>query len=124
MDHVCIHLKAAAEVVPFTHRMRLDTAAHLLDNDYIQVGEAGICTASTLADQSRVATFRPAERFCTCGDCQLHGTCCHLLAASKLLAFKDQELPTGLQEEGTEDEVRKEWGPPAACRCLWLGNES
>jgi hypothetical protein len=106
-SHMCVHVKAAAQAMTFTHGMRLATAAHLLAGGSIEVGEGGFCTCPALADLSRSHTFRPAEGFCTCNDCTEHGTCCHLLAAPLLEAFQGVELMTGVPlQPGQEGQVR------------------
>ncbi|KAL4447704.1 hypothetical protein ABPG75_004954 [Micractinium tetrahymenae] len=102
-DHLCVHIKAAASVMSFTHQRRMAAAAFLVESGGIDVGEAGICTCATLADTSRKQTFRPQEGYCTCLDRQLHGTCAHLLAALLLEAFNGMELPQGPPQVAGEE---------------------
>ncbi|KAL4436574.1 hypothetical protein ABPG75_003713 [Micractinium tetrahymenae] len=102
-DHLCVHIKAAASVMSFTHQRRMAAAAFLVESGGIDVGEAGICTCAMLADTSRKQTFRPQEGYCTCLDRQLHGTCAHLLAALLLEAFNGMELPQGPPQVAGEE---------------------
>ena len=107
MERVCVHLVAAARHMGFTHKQRLAAAAHLALSGSIEVqGEANICTCPTLADVSRVHTFRPEEGFCSCHDRSLNGTCCHLLAAHLLTAFADTDVLTGAPPPADFDKVR------------------
>ena len=104
---MCVHVRAAAEVVGYTHKLRLETAAHLVEAGLIQVDEGtGICTTSTLADITKAVHCRPHEGACTCHGQAQHGICCHLLAAAKLPFFVGAELPMVVQlatpEEASE----------------------
>lgn len=103
-EHVCVHVRAAAEVVGYTHKLRLETAAHLVEAGLIQVDEGtGICTTSTLADITKAVHCRPHEGACTCHGQAQHGICCHLLAAAKLPFFVGAELPMVVQLATPED---------------------
>ena len=113
-EHLCVHLKAAARHIGFTHRQRLAAAAHLAANGSIEVGEAGICTCPTLADISRKQTFRPEEGFCTCYDRSITGTCCHLLAAAVLPAFANTAVLLGAPQP-LESEMDKVGAAAPAC---------
>ncbi len=106
-EYVCIHLRAAAKANGFTPNLRAAAAAHLLATKSIQVNNVtGICSCSMLADILKTAYFRPEDGFCTCHDCMLHGTCCHLLAAVKLPTFREVALPAVVQEaEGDSDQA-------------------
>ncbi|EFN51443.1 hypothetical protein CHLNCDRAFT_140162 [Chlorella variabilis] len=118
-EHVCVHVRAAAEVVGYTHKLRLETAAHLVEAGLIQVDEGtGICTTSTLADITKAVHCRPHEGACTCHGQAQHGICCHLLAAAKLPFFVGAELPMVVQlatpEEASEKKRRTEAAVGAA----------
>lgn len=105
-EAVCVHLRAAAEVVGFTHELRVAAASCLVQRNGIQVDAAtGICRCSTLADILKPVHFRPQDGSCTCHDRAMHGTCCHLLAAAQLPVFAGMELPTGAAV--AEDEAGK-----------------
>ena len=63
---------------------------------------SGTASCWSLADVLKTVRFRPNDGFCTCHDHALHGTCCHLLAAARLAAFADSDLPAACQQvEGT-----------------------
>lgn len=104
---MCIHIAAAARQVGYTPALRKRAAAYLVSSGLIQVEEAtGICCCPALGDPlGKSMTFRPADGFCTCHGYALHNTCCHLLAAAELPAFREVHIPVmvhaAAENEGT-----------------------
>ena len=109
-DALCLHLKAAGEVVGYTPNLRAAAASYLVEHGNIRVDAVtGVCTCTTLADLLKPVIFRPQDGCCTCHGHMLHGTCCHLLAAAQLPEFAGVELLTGglHMEGGDGEQVRK-----------------
>ena len=61
-----------------------------------------VCNCPTLTHGQRNVFFRPSDRWCSCHDYALHGTCCHLLAAAQLPEFEGLNLLAPAAENGDE----------------------
>ncbi len=102
-EHICVHIRAAAQAVGYTHLLREQAAAHLVENGRIEVDRVTrLCIFSTLSDITKPVYCRPDQAACTCHGQAQHGHCCHLLAAQKLPLFKEA-LPLTLQLAVPED---------------------
>lgn len=105
---MCVHIQAAAQAIGFTHSMRKQAAAHLVEHGEIQYDSTvAACWCTSLADVLKPVLCRPLDGSCTCLDYSLHGTCCHLLAAEQLPDLAGLSVATGslLLDDSDDEQV-------------------
>eukprot|EP00611_Tribonema_gayanum_P019861 TRINITY_DN352_c1_g1_i3.p1 TRINITY_DN352_c1_g1~~TRINITY_DN352_c1_g1_i3.p1 ORF type:complete len:206 (-),score=33.56 TRINITY_DN352_c1_g1_i3:161-778(-) len=85
----CKHLEAAAQVLPFTHAMRLKAAEAPVDHVHALELEKGVQCRRLCGTETPDCILNVSTWFCTCLYAKLHQTCAHLLAAQQHSEFNE-----------------------------------